>query len=184
MLRHAARMEAGPRRRHGRRRGATCRSPPPTRSNGRRGGSTWPCSAHSCPPVYRRHLLCRAAGRDLARQAQDQLRAGARPGDRRNDRRRTIVRGIAKQVRQVDLLDHRRASSGLRWRSAFPAAPSWGWSDRHLPAAPRCWLPARRRGDRRGCGRQRSGADLRRPHSATWSSASSCWRSRRGWRRR
>ena len=48
----------------------------------------------------RRHLLCRAAGRDPARQAQDQLRAGARPAIARR-----IAAGdrpaVARQVRQV-----------------------------------------------------------------------------------
>ncbi len=31
-------------------------------------------------------------------------------------------KSVAKQVRQVDLLDHRRAAAGSRWRSGFRAA--------------------------------------------------------------
>ena len=46
-LRPAARLEPRPGRRCGGWRGATCRSPPPTRSNGDRAGSTSRCSACS-----------------------------------------------------------------------------------------------------------------------------------------
>ena len=53
------------------------------------------------PAQLRRHLLCRAAGRDPAGQAEDQLRAGARAGDRPASSRQDDRPAVAKQVRQV-----------------------------------------------------------------------------------
>ena len=69
----------------------------------------------------RRHLLCRAAGRDPAGQAEDQLRAGARPGDRAQDRGRRP--GGGRQAGAPgDLLDHRRAGRDCARARRFPGA--------------------------------------------------------------
>ena len=69
----------------------------------------------------RRHLLCRAAGRDPAGQAQDQLRAGAWPGDRPQARGERPCRGCQAGA-PGDLLDHRRAARHRARARQFPAA--------------------------------------------------------------
>ena len=69
----------------------------------------------------RRHLLCRAAGRDPARKAEDQLRAGARPGDCTPDRRqRPCGRGPASAAGH--LLDPRRPARHRPGARRFRAA--------------------------------------------------------------
>ena len=70
-------------------------------------------------PADRRHLLCRAAGRLAAGQAQDQLRPDPRAGDQPNLAEGDKV-AVAKQVRQVGFWVI-AAQGGWRWRSAFPA---------------------------------------------------------------
>jgi hypothetical protein len=59
----------------------------------------------------RRHLLCRAAGRLAAGQAQDQLRPDPRPGDQPQPRRRR--QGVGRQAGAAGrLLGDRRAKRG------------------------------------------------------------------------
>ena len=89
------------------------------------------------PGKLRRHLLCRAAGRDLAGQAEDQLRAGA--WARRSSATLGGGRpaGIAKQVRQVTYWII-AAQAGIALALGIPGRAVMGWSARHSPAAPRC----------------------------------------------
>ena len=68
----------------------------------------------------RRHLLCRAAGRLAAVEAQDQLRPDPRPGDQPQPRRRRQGRGRAAGA-PGRLLGDRRAGRRWRSRSAFRA---------------------------------------------------------------
>ena len=97
----------------------------------------------------------------LAGQAEDQLRAGARPGDRPPPRGRRSRRNRQASA-PGHLLDHRRSArdcAGARYPGpGGDGAGRIGVHRRHGDAR----LPARRRGDRRGRGRQRSRADLRR----------------------
>ncbi len=105
-LRPAARLAAQSGRRCSRWRGATCRSPPPTRSNGARAGSTSPSSACSSRRI-RRRLLCRAAGRLAAAEAEDQLRSDPRAGHH-PEARRGRQGGGRPAGAPGRLLDHRR----------------------------------------------------------------------------
>ena len=84
----------------------------------------------------RRHLLCRAAGRDAAGQIEVELRAGARPGDHAAARGGR-PRGGRQAGAAGDVLDHRRADRH-RLVAGNPRAGGDGrWSDRASPAAPR-----------------------------------------------
>ena len=84
----------------GRRRGATFPSPPPMRSNGRRGGSISRCSARSCRRRSSAFIMSRSRSRRCRPSSKP---ASSRCSARRSSggSRSTTGPAVAKQVRQV-----------------------------------------------------------------------------------
>ena len=162
--------------------GATCRWPPPTRSNGHRAGSTSRCSARSCPPASSASIMSRSRSRRCRAKLKTSFDPVLGP---------VITRKIAagdRSGRQAGAAGRPTGSSprrsGSRSRSAFPGEAVMGLVGRgirrrHRDARPSCSPP---KWSRDGRGRQRGGADLCRAPPQHDDQPGRCSRSRRGWR--
>ena len=143
-LRPAARLEPATRRRCGGWRGATCRSPPPTRSNGDRAGSTSPSSACSSRRRWSASIM--------SRRTSPRCRPSSRPASTRSSARssrRNIAAGNNDGGRQAGapgrLLGDRRAGRGRAGARhsgrGGDGAGRAGLRRRHRGARPSCSPP-------------------------------------------